>query len=347
MCTQPYPSRADLKIPDEWQIMAAQTEDGPMILKVNSGYANLLGHPEYPYQVGVAIPLNSPTSAGMHNEEEGNQVGMIEDLLVESLQTEKLALWVFSQCSSGVKEWVFYTGDPVETAKRINELRGCIKTHLIQNIHQEDPEWEIFQAFTGITFGVRQTQSQTYAHVLSVTIHEYIEPLDRYDRYEHPLNERLAESGLGEVTGGGMELHETFQIEKIDLEVSVNDLEASLPIVISILEEQGAPLGSEVRYEKAGVPHRIEFGRMEGVNLILDAHLPEELWHTYAGDVWPKLTEVLANNSLGEVHGARANQDTTEVFIYGPSAARIEAALTEFRANFPLCRNSKVTRFEK
>lgn len=151
MSTQSFPAKDNLTIPDEWQIMAAETEDGPMVLKVNVGYASLIGHPEYPYQLGVAIPLNAPNAFGMHDEEEGNQVAGIEDLLVETLQESKLALWVLSQCSNGAKEWVFYTGNPVESAKRINHVRSCVKTHLIQNIHQEDPEWEIFKVFSGIT----------------------------------------------------------------------------------------------------------------------------------------------------------------------------------------------------
>ena len=146
-----YPSKDQLTIPNDWGLSLAQTNEGPMVMKVNSGYSRLIGHPEYPYQIGVAVPLNAPNSAGMHGEEEGEQVGVIEDMLVESLESDKLALYVFSQCSSGAKEWVFYTGNPDEVEGRIHSVRSRITTHTIQNVRQEDPGWDVYQNFTGTT----------------------------------------------------------------------------------------------------------------------------------------------------------------------------------------------------
>jgi hypothetical protein len=342
-----YSPRSQLTIPDDWQVKMTQTEEGPMELKVNSGYANLIGHPDYPYQVGVAVPLNSPTEEGMYGSEEGDQLVVIEELLVEALQNENLALWVFSQCSLGVKEWVFYTTDPDEVLNRINEVRDQVKTHAIQHVFQVDPEWRIFQGFTGITAAVKDGRSDEYPHLLVATLHECIEPLDRGERYEDPLGELLAEGGLGKVTGGGSQLDDSFKVKSVDIEIVVADLDSGIPLVLSLLEEKGAPQGSELFFERDGVEHRIEFGQMEGISLVLDASLPNELWGEYAGEVWPTLNEILQSSGAGSVHGTRSGSDSEEVFIYGPSAQRIIDAIADFRASFPLCKNSKVVEIRK
>jgi hypothetical protein len=363
MSIQSFPSRASLSIPDAWQLMATETSEGPMVLKVNSGYADLIGHPEYPYQVGVAVPLNAPNSAGFHDDEEGVQVGVIEDLLVQSLQSENLALWVFSQCSSGHKEWVFYTGDPTEAGRRIHEIRNRVTTHEIQNIFQPDPEWEIFQAFTGITSDESEIESADYPNVLKVTLNEFLAPFECVERYESHINERLAELSLGKVTLGGLEsfmkeslaelekagvvdsefaARQVSKIESVQLEISVADIEAALPEVIGVLEERGAPKGSRLFFEQDGVEHLREFGRMEGVSLSLDASLPEELWDTYAEDVCPAINEILERNGAGEVHSVRDSEDVTELFMYGPNASKIREAIADFQKTFPLCENSKI-----
>jgi len=145
-----YPTKEQLTIPTDWGLSVAETDEGPMVLKINSGYKDLMGHPDYSYQIGVAVPLNNPNDAGMHDEEEGEQVAEIEEKLVEALEHDKLALYVFAQTSSGAKEWVFYTGNPEEVETRIANVRKQVSTHTLQNIAQEDPDWETYKDFTGV-----------------------------------------------------------------------------------------------------------------------------------------------------------------------------------------------------
>lgn len=56
-------------------------------------------------------------------------------------------------------------------------------------------------------------------------------PMDRGDRYEDPLAEALAESGFGEVTGGGSILSKVGEIEGCDIDLDLHDLEHGLPFV--------------------------------------------------------------------------------------------------------------------
>jgi len=52
-----YPTKEQLTIPTDWGLSVAETDEGPMVLKINSGYKDLMGHPDYSYQIGVAVPL--------------------------------------------------------------------------------------------------------------------------------------------------------------------------------------------------------------------------------------------------------------------------------------------------
>ena len=42
-----------------------------------------------------------------------------------------------------------------------------------------------------------------FPHLVLARVYEHIEPLDRGDRYEDPLQATLEKIGIGRVTGGG------------------------------------------------------------------------------------------------------------------------------------------------
>jgi hypothetical protein len=76
-------------------------------------------------------------------------------------------------------------------------------------------------------------------HFFYVMIHEPLDPLDRGEKYETPLNEALAE--FGRVTGGGSQLGEGDTIEFCGVDVVVNDRERGLAIIRECLRSCGAP----------------------------------------------------------------------------------------------------------
>ena len=43
----------------------------------------------------------------------------------------------------------------------------------------------------------------SFPHLVLARLYEHLEPIDRGNRYEDPLQARLEESKLGQVTGGG------------------------------------------------------------------------------------------------------------------------------------------------
>ena len=51
------------------------------------------------------------------------------------------------------------------------------------------------------------------SHFVTVTMWEYIMPIDRGERYEDPLIEVLEDEGLGGACGGGSQMSDDFGIE--------------------------------------------------------------------------------------------------------------------------------------
>src|SRR5437879_57403 len=91
-----------------------------------------------------------------------------------------------------------------------------------------------------------------------------IEPLERGDRFEDPLDRALQARGkLGRCTGGGTTFDVVAGITGCDIEVEVKDLARALPVVRDALATANAPAGTTVtdpdadkvllRFTKSGV----------------------------------------------------------------------------------------------
>ena len=79
-----------------------------------------------------------------------------------------------------------------------------------------------------------------FPHVVIARLHEHIEPIDRGNRYEDPLQAALDETQAGQVTGGGSQLNELGGIDHADIEIELANLDAALRIVTETLEKAGA-----------------------------------------------------------------------------------------------------------
>src|SRR4029079_2957453 len=97
---------------------------------------------------------------------------------------------------------------------------------------------------------------------LTARLYEHIEPLDRGERYEDPLDSALRAADLGEVTGGGSQLGALGEIEFADVEIQAANLDDALPVIVDVLQRSGAPVGSQLLV--AGSVIR-EFGEQQSV----------------------------------------------------------------------------------
>lgn len=175
-----------------------------------------------------------------------------------------------------------------------------------------------------------------------VIVPEYIEPFDRGDRYDDPLETALEESELGEIVAVGSHLNEDRVIDYVYFELALANNREAIDIVVSTLEKCGAPKGCTLTIEPDD--QKITFGITEGVAFCLDGvGLPPDIYERYdINTMWDQLDAILQEFRLGELHGSKQFDETTELYLYGPSANQIIEKTAEFRSTFPLCRNSKV-----
>jgi hypothetical protein len=166
-----------------------------------------------------------------------------------------------------------------------------------------------------------------------------LQPMHR-GHFEDPLYDFLEQHKLGALTGGGTQLaDEPYGIAYCDVCFELADAsQASLDLVVGELNRLGAPKGSKLILER----REIAFGVHEGLALFLNGmDLPDEVYANsdinHVIDECEKLMGV-GGRMLSYWEGSR----DTVLYFYGPSFAKMKAAIEPFLASYPLCRKCKV-----
>ena len=74
-----------------------------------------------------------------------------------------------------------------------------------------------------------------------VRIPEDVQPIERSERYEDPLQVALDAEDLGEVTGGGSQMGEGTSIAFCGLDVEVRDRDKGLALIRLVMRKLSAP----------------------------------------------------------------------------------------------------------
>jgi len=177
-----------------------------------------------------------------------------------------------------------------------------------------------------------------YPHFVLARFFEHIEPIDRGDRYEDPLNDALESAGIGRVTGGGSQLTEDGRIEFADIEIELADLDGALLAVVQALERAGAPRGSEIHLDGSVLR---EFGAAQCVAVYLDGvSLPDEVYANL--DFEQLLAELAAVAGEGSYHGHWQGSEETGLFFFGPDADDLFARIQPLLRSLPIGQNARV-----
>jgi len=142
-----YPSRDQIDTEGTWSMSQGTHEGKPIIARVDTGYREIAGHPEYAHQVGIAVRLASPDETGLPASEEFDPLTVIEDALCESLETENESLLVCVLTTGGMREFVFYTTAPEKVTEKFILLEARITSHEIQLMIQPDKSWSVYKQF--------------------------------------------------------------------------------------------------------------------------------------------------------------------------------------------------------
>ena len=178
-------------------------------------------------------------------------------------------------------------------------------------------------------------------HVILARFYEHIEPLDRGDRYEDPLQAVLENTKIGRVTGGGSQLNELGGIEFADVEIELANLDAAtLRTVADALEQAGAPQGSELI---AAADDRIlrQFGTLQCLAIFLDGtSLPDEVYADLDFDA--VVSEIGAAAGEDSFRGFWQGPEETGVFFFGRDAEAMFTRVEPVLRRLPIGQNARV-----
>jgi hypothetical protein len=132
----------------KWSAIQGSHGGKPMFLRRNDSAAQLAGHPDYKYRVGVALPLRAPNEHGLPSNDELNSLGLFEDSLASRLEAGEQSILVLAITTAGMREYVFYTRDPASADAILESLRAETSSHEIQRYITEDPKWQLYMQFT-------------------------------------------------------------------------------------------------------------------------------------------------------------------------------------------------------
>jgi hypothetical protein len=174
--------------------------------------------------------------------------------------------------------------------------------------------------------------------MIMARLYEPIQPMDRGDRYEDPLDAALNERQVGAVTGGGSQLNADGAIEFAEIEIELTDVEEGIAVVVEALEKAGAPEGSEIRRDGNVIR---QFGTQQCVAVYLDGvGLPDEVYSELDFDALIEtLTRAAGENSY---HGASQGAEETGLFFFGKDAEEVFTRLEPALRAQPIGQNARI-----
>jgi hypothetical protein len=129
--------------PESWSLI--EEKPNPTIIRINMGYKDAVGHPEYPIKMGVAIPVE------VHDDATMNVKSEIEDILNDVLSKKgDGALVAIITGLKGQKfiEFLSYTKrGGIDFAKIHQDLKDKFKDYEVQMYADNDAKWDAYKSF--------------------------------------------------------------------------------------------------------------------------------------------------------------------------------------------------------
>lgn len=188
---------------------------------------------------------------------------------------------------------------------------------------------------------VRELESEIDEEYIIASINARVQPLDRGELYEDPLDEKIQELSLGEVTGGGSFLEDNGEIASCDIEICVKDSsEETINIIKETLEKLNIPKGSKLTIKSTD--REIQIGKSDGMAIYINGtDLDESVYKECDSNVvYEELNRLLKNK--GSIHSHWQGTTETALYLYGESFEEMNSTIKEFLNTYPLCEKCRV-----
>lgn len=193
-------------------------------------------------------------------------------------------------------------------------------------------------------FGAKPDHSASQnPQYIVITLNDKIQPVDRGEYYEDPLDEFLKANNLGEISGGGTMQDEEGEIEFVDIEVELAvdvDANTAAQKIMDFFKTKKIPKNSKITIEKT--KEVIEFGDQEGWAIYLDGvNLEPEIYQNYDSNFVVSEIKRLIGDEDDTVRFWEF-PDKTALYFYGDSFVEMNKLIEPFVSTYPLCKNAVI-----
>jgi hypothetical protein len=127
---------------DAWNIAKGKDPENPTVLRFRPSLEAFLGNEDYPRRLTIVWKFETADASGMPTDIQSADMKDFEDLLLEALDVDRIAILAFVFTSKGTREWHFYLSDVDEVGIRINKALASVPKLPIQLNVEDDPNWD-------------------------------------------------------------------------------------------------------------------------------------------------------------------------------------------------------------
>lgn len=129
--------------PDDWAILEADNAGSIIMVRKRTGLDQAAGHTGYPFQIGIAIPVNNI-------QEQQKDLQKIEDSLCTELTSDNTAVLAAVITTPEMREFVIYASEwkPEEYEQQVKKVNARFANYELQFMMQRDPKWSTFKSFS-------------------------------------------------------------------------------------------------------------------------------------------------------------------------------------------------------
>lgn len=127
---------------DAWNIAKGKHPERPTVLRFRPSLQAFLGDEAYPRRLMIVWKFEPTDATGMPTDTQSADMKDFEEMLLDTLDPDRLAVLAFVYTADGTREWHFYLSDVSEVGIRINKALANIPQLPIELTVEDDPNWE-------------------------------------------------------------------------------------------------------------------------------------------------------------------------------------------------------------
>jgi hypothetical protein len=126
---------------DTWNIAEGNANGKPSLIRYRPELGELIGSPNYPQRLIIFWDYKQTDDSGMPSNTQLDEMKIFEDAIVDPLDVDRLAIFVYSFTNAGTREWHFYTGNIEKVGVIINSVLSRHDKFPIELQVYQDTDW--------------------------------------------------------------------------------------------------------------------------------------------------------------------------------------------------------------